>query len=108
LVPNAALRWPPKPEQIAPEFRASSNQPSSEESQTGSYNHNHQGVVWIQEGSYVRPIKVRTGLNDGTMTEITGDGIKEGLQIITGELQQTETNTGTTNPFVPQIRKSRN
>jgi hypothetical protein len=41
------------------------------------------------------------------MTEIESDEIKEGLQIITGEQQQAETNTGTTNPFVPQIRRSR-
>jgi hypothetical protein len=50
---------------------------------------------------------VRTGLNDGTMTEIEGDEIKEGLDIITGEKQKTETDTGTTNPFVPQMRGRR-
>jgi HlyD family secretion protein len=113
LVPNAALRWSPKPELIAPEFRAiysgekseseneDSNQPSSE-----SQKSNHQGIVWTQEGNYVRPIKVRTGLSNGIMTEIQGNGIKEGLQIIISE-RQTATNTGTTNPFVPQIRRSR-
>ena len=101
-IQNAALRWSPKSEQIAPEFQKT----SSDANQSGEF-HNHRGVLWVQDGSYVKPIKVRTGLNDGTMTEIEGDEVKEGLEIITGEKQQTDTNTGTTNPFVPQIRRGR-
>jgi HlyD family secretion protein len=102
-IPNAALRWSPGQEQIAPEFQAALLKDAN---QNGEF-HNHRGVLWVQDESYVRPIKVRTGLNDGTMTEIEGNEIKEGLEIITGEKQKTETNTGTTNPFVPQIRRSR-
>jgi HlyD family secretion protein len=114
LAPNAALRWVPKPEEVASEYQAAllkeanqseskdSNRPSSE-----SHNRNRAGIVWVQQGNYVRPINVRTGLSDSTMTEVSGDEIKEGLQIIIGEQQQTAANTGTTNPFVPQIRRSR-
>jgi len=110
LVPNAALRWVPKPGEVASEFQTAflkeaskeSNQPSSE-----PHNRNRAGIVWIQQGNYVRPINVRAGLSDGTMTEVSGDEIKEGLQIITGEQQQAAATTGTTNPFVPQIRRSR-
>jgi HlyD family secretion protein len=112
LAPNAALRWSPNPELITPKLRSAySGEPNEnpENYQPGSepYTLNHQGVVWTQQGNYVKPIKVRTGLSNGTLTEIQGDGIKEGLRIITGEQQQTAANTNTTNPFVPQIRRGR-
>jgi HlyD family secretion protein len=103
LIQNAALRWSPKSEQTTPEPPSASLKDAN---QNGEF-HNHHGIIWVQEGNYVKPIKVHTGLNDGTMTEIESDEIKEGLRIITGEQQQTDTNTGTTNPFVPQIRRSR-
>ncbi len=99
LVPNAALRWSPKPEEISPEFRTA----STTETQ-GAAN----GVVWMQQGTSLRPIKVRLGLSDSTKTEVQGDEIKEGLRIITGQQQKQQTaDSGTTNPFVPQIRRSR-
>jgi HlyD family secretion protein len=116
LVPNSALRWSPKPQEVASEFRAASisdtaKNKSRESNQQPSPNHSAQAVVesiiWVQQGAYVRPIKVNIGLSDGTMTVVQGDELKEGLQIITGERQQQTGDTGTTNPFVPQIRRSR-
>jgi HlyD family secretion protein len=114
VVPNAALRWSPKPGEISPEFRAtptkngsrgSNQQSTGPDAQASADNRSH-GIVWIQQGNYVRPIKVHTGPSDGTVTEVQGDELKEGLQVILGEQQQpTATNTGTTNPFVPQIRR---
>jgi HlyD family secretion protein len=101
LVPNAALRWSPKPEEIASEFRnVSQGEKASDSTAT-------EGVVWTQQGSFVRPIKVRLGQSDSSKTEVSGDEIKEGLRVITGQQQQQTAETGTTNPFVPQIRRSR-
>jgi HlyD family secretion protein len=101
LVPNAALRWTPKPEEISPEFK---NVTKGEKASDSA-----ESVVWTPQGSLVRPIKVRLGPNDGSKTEVQSDELKEGLQVITGQQQQQTTNTGTTtNPFVPQIRRSRN
>jgi HlyD family secretion protein len=103
LVPNAALRWSPKTEEIAPEFKNVTKGEKASESQTPT-----EGVVWVQQGSLVRPIKVRLGPNDGSKTEVNGDELKEGLQVITGQQQQQTTDAGTTtNPFVPQIRRGR-
>jgi HlyD family secretion protein len=98
LVPNAALRWSPNTQEVAPEFRTASGTASET-------NRAADGVVWVQQGNYVRPISVRLGPSDGTKTEVQGDELKEGLQIITGEQQQQTSDTGTTNPFVPQIRR---
>ena len=113
LVPNSALRWSPKPQEVASEFRAASisdtaKNESRESNQQPSPNHSAQAVVesiiWVQQGAYVRPIKVNIGLSDGTMTEVQGDELKEGLQIIIGEQQQRQAvSDGTTNPFTPKL-----
>jgi hypothetical protein len=43
------------------------------------------GTVWVveDEGSAPRSIAVRTGLTDGTVTEVLG-GLSEGMQVVTG------------------------
>jgi HlyD family secretion protein len=106
MVPNAALRWQPQVEQIAPEFRAmftvtdrgksDSRQASSSDAQL----HNR-GWVWIELGRFVRPIEVRIGLTDGIRTEITGD-ISEGVQVVVSENLPSEGEEATS-PFTPQI-----
>ena len=99
LVPNAALRWMPNTQEVAPEFRTASEK-APETNQVSS-----DGIVWVQQGSYVRPINVNLGPSDGTKTEVQGDEIKEGMKVVTGQQQQKTADAGTTNPFVPQIRR---
>jgi len=62
------------------------------------------GMIWVVDDKYVRPIKVRVGLTDGTNTEVTSDELKEGLSVVLGEQRQ-ETVTASTNPFTPQLFK---
>ena len=38
-----------------------------------------------------------------TDVNVQGDGLKEGLQVVTGEIQKDEGDTGTKNPFTPQM-----
>jgi HlyD family secretion protein len=121
LVPNAALHWMPKTEQqVTPEFRTSSSNDSDQgEGQSaagGSPNQvtqasagrNNQQVIWVPQGSFVRPIAVKAGASDGTMTEVESDELTEGLDVVLGEQQSATPGTGssgTTNPFVPQFRR---
>jgi HlyD family secretion protein len=42
------------------------------------------GRVWVLEQGKPRSIEVRLGLTDGTATEITGPGIAEGLELLSG------------------------
>jgi HlyD family secretion protein len=114
LVPNAALRWAPQPDQIAPRYRPATEgsgrrrgsvQQAPEPSAKPAAKSN-QGTLWTQDGRYLRPITVRVGLSDGTMTEVQSDEVKEGMDIITGEQRQTAADTGTTNPFAPQMMRS--
>ncbi len=46
------------------------------------------GTVWVAQGDTVRPIDVHVGLTDGLWTEVSGDGLTEGLQVITEEAKR--------------------
>jgi HlyD family secretion protein len=156
MAPNAALRWTPKTEQIAPDARdaeaaaatqpsgggrgrrggggamgdgatsrpsrgggamadGATSRPSRGSGSRGGSNDDgtpRNGTLWVQDGTYVRPIHVRLGITDGVFTEILGDQVKEGTTLVTGETNPTIV-TGPTpgggstgaggNPFLPQM-----
>jgi HlyD family secretion protein len=89
LVPNAALRWQPRAENVVPEergsFAARSRRRAAvvDQASTAS-SEKAEGVLWIRHGDLVRPITVRTGLSDGVVTEILGDTPKEGTEVVMG------------------------
>jgi HlyD family secretion protein len=94
VVPNTALRWRPKPEQIAPQFRA-------------EYAGDHkpkdaQAVVWVVDGDFVRPIVVRTGIADSGKTEIISAEVGDGTMVVTGEAAKGDASTEV-NPFAPKV-----
>jgi HlyD family secretion protein len=42
-------------------------------------------LLWVDDGKGgIRPMRVRTGLTDGTMTEILSTNVTEGMQIVSG------------------------
>jgi HlyD family secretion protein len=117
-VTNAALRWTPRAEQVAPEYQSALNEPVEPNKDKGRRQHDpnapkaqasnyRKATLWVGENGLARPIKVLAGTSDDTMTEVQGEELKEGLQVIAGEQQQTAGNTGTVNPFTPQFRGSR-
>jgi hypothetical protein len=60
--------------------------------------------VWVRDGEGVKSIDVQAGLTDGTNTEIRGEGLTDGLEVVIGEIQVAAADAGTgTNPFVPQM-----
>jgi HlyD family secretion protein len=107
-LPNSALRWQPSPEQIAPDAREAPGRGKAGDKSGGDKaaakpaDRANRGIVWVAEGLYVRPIKVRTGLTDGTNTEITGGDLAEGSEVVVGMAHREET-TKATNPFTPQM-----
>jgi HlyD family secretion protein len=65
-------------------------------------------LLWIESApGQFRPMPVRTGLTDGSRTEVMGPGLEEGLEIVVSDLSQTSTpatRTQTNLPFgVPQV-----
>jgi HlyD family secretion protein len=118
MVPNAVLRWlPTQPEQTSAETKAAmaagggrkSKQagegPTTKRAEGAARSH---GMVWVQDGVYVKPIKVKLGLTDGTNTEISSNELKEGMGIISGEARPDDVATGDPkNPFMPQFGQRR-
>jgi HlyD family secretion protein len=116
-VPNAALRFRPTAEQVAPEFRdddvsAGEGKGNPKEGQrSASGPTTDTGVpasrarLWLPVGDYVRPLEVKVGLSDGSMTEVAGEQLAEGLEIVTGVQLQAGTQTSTSNPFTPSFSR---
>jgi HlyD family secretion protein len=112
LIPNAALRWRPRLPQVHPSYREDyeqslrrkaareENGPSPAEKQS-----RNRATVWVEDQGFVRPVRIRTGLTDGAMTELVEvikDELPVGTPLVTGE------NSGgdggdTVNPFAPKV-----
>jgi len=115
LVPNAALRWRPSAEQVAQEFREAAEKPSGRQGKPGGGGGRGGSMVagpsggmsphvlWVAEGSYVRPIRVSAGLTDGAQTEVLGEGLSEGMKIVTGLQTQNNAPVAASNPFTPKF-----
>jgi HlyD family secretion protein len=100
-VPNSALRWVPSADEIDPSAPAQ-NQPNGNAPTAEA----RPGTIWIQKGKYAWPVNVELGMTDGSVTEITGPDVKEGMSVIVGETSGTASQGGgTSNPFTPQIRR---
>ncbi len=111
LVPNAALRWAPRPDQIAPEYRRAPNVPTSPSrgrsgAETASQT---RGIIWVDQGDFVRPINVDIRLTDGTQTEVEGKDVTEGLQVVVSDgMRETEGGPSAgASPFMPQLGRAR-
>jgi len=116
-VPNAALRWRPDDNQLAagaenPFAAKSANKDApkgggkpSDRKKTRS------GVLWVRDAKQpkcVRPLKVRTGISDGVVTEVmplSDDVTLEGVEVVIAELRESSgaDSTETTNPFAPKF-----
>ena len=109
LVPNAALRWKPKPEEVAPASRKPSEDGGPRQQKPGLRlpEKSGRGVVWVLSEPYVRALPVRTKMSDGTMTEVEGDGLTEGLKVVTGTVTKDEDKENTGNPFAAQFMRRR-
>jgi HlyD family secretion protein len=122
LVPNAALRWKPREEQITPALReqlaevlaekSGKDDPTVARTPDGKVQAKKlkepegRGRLWIQEDEFVRPLEVHVGLTDGTVTEVIGEDLKVGMEVVIGEKAADATNE-TTNPFMPKIPSRR-
>jgi HlyD family secretion protein len=104
LVPNAALRWSPSsPGQISAAARAQSPVDPPEDNPPGTKGAGGgQGVIWVKDGEFVRPVEVKVGTSDGAKIAVVADNLKEGEEVVTGESMGPE-GGATQNPFVPRF-----
>lgn len=103
LVPNAALRYRPQPNQVAPDARGMFAKAQRRKDGAPEKESQDRGVLWVEDGEFLRPIKVRFGYSDGLMTEILTGDAQEGMEVVVRESHQNNGNNGTTNPFTPQM-----
>jgi HlyD family secretion protein len=116
LVPNAALRWTPSLEQVAPAFREAfeslfARKQSSDGGQIGSAraltpeDGRDRRVLCLLDGEHVKPVSVKAGQSDGALTVVEGEGLEEGLQVVTGLQTQVRDENKGSNPFTPQFMR---
>ncbi|RPH85973.1 MAG: HlyD family efflux transporter periplasmic adaptor subunit [Desulfobacteraceae bacterium] len=110
LVPNAALRWTPSVEQVAPAFReafegrlarkqrSDGGQIESARALTPDDGRDRR-VLWLLDGEHVRPVSVKAGQSDGTLTEVEGEGLEEGLHWSPGSRPRSATRTRAVTPL---------
>lgn len=105
LVPNSALRWSPDTTQIAASIDKSLIDTELPEGQRH---------IWIAgPDGLVTPLEVTVGSSDGSMTEISGPGVEEGVRIVIGEddadseeyAGDASSDSETSNPFMPKPPK---
>lgn len=61
-------------------------------------------LLWILQDGKPRPLHVMKGMSDGTNTEVSGEGLQEGRQVIAG--MTTGGSTKSSSPFQPQAQQS--
>ena len=103
-VTNAALRFMPPEDMIAPAGMEVLRKFKREEGKR---------LLWVKaDNGKLRPVEVRTGLNNGVSTEIVsdvlkpGDEIVSGVRIVTAE-EAARNKGGSRSPFLPEPPKRR-
>jgi len=105
VVPNAALRFRPATSSSSTAAaNASSGVARTRKPQVGAADSS--ATLWsLNAHGALVPVRVHTGLTDGTRTEVSGSGISQGMSIVIGTNSGTTTgaaSAATTNPLQPQ------
>jgi HlyD family secretion protein len=110
LVPNAALRWTPQLSQVVAEFRGSAKKAKGTQVKPATkpgQEEKARGLVWVPQGTLVRPVQVTLGLSDGSLTEVSSAELKEETPLVVGEMdnQSAEQPVSGGSPFTPKLLK---
>ena len=109
FVSNAALRFQPEPEMVAPEFRGSLDE-------LLALRRGGDRVLWKESPAGLVPVRVKTGLVSSGETEIVSGDIGENDEVVNGtaeagsrdvKAQSAGSNQGG-NPFMPKFPQRRN
>ena len=63
-------------------------------------------IIWVKDGEVFYPVRITTGLSDGSMTEVAGN-LKEGDEVMIGAVQQPKDSPNQQNPLVPNMKRRR-
>jgi HlyD family secretion protein len=108
-VPNAALRFKPAIAANAGKgasttARTHVRNASAGASSSATRDSTLATLWYLDSAKTLEPLRVHTGLSDGSRTQVTGNGIREGMQIIVGANTGTDTAPAASakNPLQPQ------
>jgi HlyD family secretion protein len=105
-IPNAALRFFPKPDQVRPEDRpllegagprqdkakeTTEPAPGARDKAAANRRRNHRHV-WVVDGELLRAVAIVTGINDTKYTEVVSGDLPPGTKVLTGIGSASETN----------------
>jgi HlyD family secretion protein len=98
-VPNAALRFHPATTAATTTAKTTtaattttSKAPASQSARQHGQRGQRGGTVYVLDAKgQPQAIRVQTGISDGTVTQISGTGLAEGTQVITGTVGATQT-----------------
>lgn len=125
IVPNAALRWyPSDKEEVVPDARAQWKPIDNDERDKPNMGEvpappkrdkngkpvkakspDRFGTIWLTEGLHVRPVNVKIGTSDGIDTEVSAEDLKQGANVVIGEIVQSSADGQERNPFLPQLHR---
>jgi HlyD family secretion protein len=88
-VPNAALRFYPRPDQVRQSDRAiltsgSSNAGAAKGNKSPPQSNLNRRYVWIADGDLLAAVKIETGLSDKSCTEVLSGNLREGQEVVIG------------------------
>jgi len=111
-VPNSALRFRPSEEQIAQLQNQNRNETTTatRRNRTGASRSSGSSfgtLYYLDAKGQLALARVRTGVTDGTTTQIEGRNVKEGMRVIAGTSAQTAQNTANTSPFQSNQQQQR-
>jgi HlyD family secretion protein len=96
-VPNAALRFKPPMEIAVPAASGEADAGGGGQRGRGQRQRepSDRRTVWVLRGATPTAVQVQTGVTDGTVTEVIGEGLREGDRVITDTTGGAQTGTGT-------------
>jgi HlyD family secretion protein len=99
-VPNAALRFFPKPNEVrkcdlpilegnSPDKKEDLDAEATDEDPASKEKKRKERYVWVIDGDVLAVVKITTGLSDKSSTEVVAGDLKDGQEVVTGmHLQQ--------------------
>ncbi len=89
-VPNAALRYRPARARRGGNGRDGGASPTREAAVSYNPDGTRRGTIYVLRNGRPEAVRVRVGIVDETQTEVAGEGLAEGQQVITDEIDPSE------------------
>jgi HlyD family secretion protein len=103
IVPNAGLRWSPSSlAQIAPALRDQGVADPPADPPDPKSATQREGILWLKDGDFVRPLRVRAGVSDGSNTAVSAADLHDGDEVVVGEVAGAA-QAAVKNPFLPPV-----